>query len=72
MIYTLKNKKPRHIIMDRAWRSFFTSLYGKDNYSIFFVNQYVDWSLLPFLAKSRDIIPGESRLMLDANVGLTP
>jgi hypothetical protein len=60
MIHALKNKKPRHIIMDRAWKSFFTSLYGKDNYSFFFVNQYVDRSVLPFSAKSRDIIPGES------------
>jgi hypothetical protein len=42
IIHALKNKKPRHIIMDRAWKSLFTSLYGKDNYSIFLVNQYVD------------------------------
>jgi hypothetical protein len=36
-----KNKKPCRIISDRAWKSFFTSLYGKDNIQFFFVDQYV-------------------------------
>lgn len=56
-ILSSKNKKPCHIIIDRAGRFFFTSLYGKGNYSIFYANPYVDSSLLPFPAKSRDIIP---------------
>jgi hypothetical protein len=37
--------------MDRAWKSFFTSLYGKDNYSIFLVNHYAGWRLRSILNK---------------------
>src|SRR4030042_4355581 len=53
---TSKKQKPCHIIRDRAWKSFFTSLYGKDNYSIFLVNHYVGYRIRSSPAKSRYII----------------
>ncbi len=51
-----KNNKPHHIIIEGAWKSFFTSLYGKGNYSIFLVNHFVAYRIYSFPIKSRYII----------------
>jgi len=63
------NKKTLSHPKRQGWEIFFISLYGKDNYLMFLVNDYPGYRLLSFLAKSRTIT--EKLLMRLTNPGLS-